>query len=57
MKSFNLFAFINIILLSLVTVSCKKDDDNADGGGENRFGNNLKTGQVEIKRYMPMSPF
>jgi hypothetical protein len=53
MKSFNLFAFISIVLFSLAIVSCKKDGDDADdnGGDENRFGNNLKTGQVEIKGY------
>jgi hypothetical protein len=50
MKSFNLFAFISIVLFSLAIVSCKKDDDD-DGGDEDRFGNNLKTGQVEIKGY------
>jgi hypothetical protein len=50
MRNFNLFAFISIVLFSLVIVSCKKDGDN-DGGEEDRFGNNLKTGQIEMKGY------
>jgi hypothetical protein len=57
MKKFSLFAFLSMVLISLAIVSCKKDDDDADdnGGDENRFGNNLKTGQVEMRGYADKS--
>jgi hypothetical protein len=52
MKNLTLSAFMSRVLLSLVTVSCKKDDDNVDvGGDENRFENTLKTGQVGFEEY------